>query len=40
MNTLSIGINVYKRLNCLDFVKLPNHTHYLLLKYKQIDKKI
>jgi len=40
MNTLNSDMsNGNKRLNCLDFVKLPNHTQFLLLKYEQINKR-
>jgi len=31
--------NGYKILSFLDFVQLPNHTQFLLLNYKQINKR-
>jgi len=41
MSTLNSGMsNGYKRFSCLDCVKLPNHTQFLLLQYKQINKNI
>jgi len=39
MNTLNSDMsNEYKRFSCLDFVKLSNHTQFLLLKYKHINE--
>jgi len=37
MKTLNSDMpNGHKRLSCLDFVKLPNHTQFLLLKQNKL----